>query len=509
MNKLSWSAFAGIAPATVEPPALGRFVILSMLVHFLLVVLFGNTTGTSSSPGDNMSMPLGVRLRPLSYEPGAGLRLAPGTETSSLGAALLRTLTGAKQPPAPRPRTETPPATAVPPRPAANRVEQAPKMPEAAQPLRDAAPPAQAPPIDPLPGLNFSAPEVMDKPLKPSAITPPPIERPPAPPVDLPPREVPVVPPAPIERVVASKVEQPIVPPTVPAPREVPKVPAPAAERIAPRTIEPAPMPTPEPPPRNIPVAPAPPVAPVALPKIEQSAAPVEAAPREAPVVPAAPIERVAPPRIERALTAPAEVPHTPVPVAPPTPVERIAPAVQPAPREVPVTPPAPVEKVAPPSIERTLTPPVERAIHEAPAAPAPAAPAAPATAAAPAVPSGRETGAPADTMPRPRVGAPDGRDDIFRPRPEATTPATPPGPAPRINLDAVRQRAREIATEGSGSRGLFPLQIPVPAERKSNLAEGIEKAIKPDCRNAYADMGLLALPALVAGAVADVGCRW
>jgi hypothetical protein len=437
VNKLSWSAFAGISPATVEPPALGRFVILSLLVHFLLVVLFGNTTGTSSSPGDSMSMPLGVRLRPQSYEPGAGLRLAPGTETSSLGAALLRTLTGAKQPPAPRPRTETPPATAVPPRPAANRVEQAPKMPEAAQPLRDAAPPAQAPPIDPLPGLNFSAPEVVDKPLKPSAITPPPIERPPAPPVDLPPREVPIVPPAPIERIVASKVEQPIVPPTAPAPREVPKVPAPVAERVAPRTIEPAPMPTPEP---------------------------------------------------------------------PPTPVERIAPAVQPAPREVPVMPPASVEKVAPPSIERTLTPPVERAVREAPTAPAPAAPATPAAA---PVPSGSETGAPADTMPRPRVGAPDGRDDIFRPRPEATTPATPPGPAPRINLDAVRQRAREIATEGSGSRGLFPLQIPVPAERKSKLAEGIEKAIKPDCRNAYADMGLLALPALVAGAVADVGCRW
>jgi hypothetical protein len=87
--------------------------------------------------------------------------------------------------------------------------------------------------------------------------------------------------------------------------------------------------------------------------------------------------------------------------------------------------------------------------------------------------------------------------------------PASQPGSAPRINLDAVRQRAREIATEGSGSRGLLPLQIPVPAERKSKLAEGIEKAIKPDCRNAYAGAGLLAIPALVAGAIADIGCRW
>jgi hypothetical protein len=75
--------------------------------------------------------------------------------------------------------------------------------------------------------------------------------------------------------------------------------------------------------------------------------------------------------------------------------------------------------------------------------------------------------------------------------------------------MDQIRQRAREIANEGSGSRGILPLQVPLPPERKSKLSEQLEKAIKPDCRNAYADMGLLAVPALVAGAVADVGCRW
>ena len=121
--------------------------------------------------------------------------------------------------------------------------------------------------------------------------------------------------------------------------------------------------------------------------------------------------------------------------------------------------------------------------------------------------PAGRETSAPAQVS-RPRPGAPDGRDDVFKPRPDAAAPVNAPA-APRLDLDAVRQRAREIATEGSGSRGLLPLQIQVPAERKSKLAESLEKAVKPDCRNAYADMGLLAVPALVAGAVADVGCRW
>jgi hypothetical protein len=37
-----------------------------------------------------------------------------------------------------------------------------------------------------------------------------------------------------------------------------------------------------------------------------------------------------------------------------------------------------------------------------------------------------------------------------------------------------------------------------------------LEKALKPDCRTAYANMGLLAAPVLIASAVAaDGGCRW
>jgi hypothetical protein len=36
-----------------------------------------------------------------------------------------------------------------------------------------------------------------------------------------------------------------------------------------------------------------------------------------------------------------------------------------------------------------------------------------------------------------------------------------------------------------------------------------MEKALKPDCRDAYASMGLLAVPALVVSAVGDGGCRW
>ena len=51
LKKFSWSTFAGLSPGAAEPPALGRFVFLSMLLHFLLIVLFGNTTGTGTAPG--------------------------------------------------------------------------------------------------------------------------------------------------------------------------------------------------------------------------------------------------------------------------------------------------------------------------------------------------------------------------------------------------------------------------------------------------------------------------
>jgi hypothetical protein len=49
----------------------------------------------------------------------------------------------------------------------------------------------------------------------------------------------------------------------------------------------------------------------------------------------------------------------------------------------------------------------------------------------------------------------------------------------------------------------------PPPQERKDALAEGIAKAAKPDCRTAYAGLGLLAVVPLVASSVGNGGCRW
>ena len=67
------------------------------------------------------------------------------------------------------------------------------------------------------------------------------------------------------------------------------------------------------------------------------------------------------------------------------------------------------------------------------------------------------------------------------------------------------------MANEGSGSRGILPLQIAVPFEvKKSKLEKDLEKSIRPDCTEAYQGMGLLAAPTLIAGALSnDSGCRW
>ena len=88
--------------------------------------------------------------------------------------------------------------------------------------------------------------------------------------------------------------------------------------------------------------------------------------------------------------------------------------------------------------------------------------------------------------------------------------PAPTPGSEPRLDLDATRRRAREIASEGRGSPGVLNLVPPPPPEaKKFDLGEAIAKAAKPDCRNAYADLGFLALPPLIASTVGNGGCNW
>jgi hypothetical protein len=176
----------------------------------------------------------------------------------------------------------------------------------------------------------------------------------------------------------------------------------------------------------------------------------------------------------------------------------------------VPAAPAAPLERVRPAATDRQLAPPTEVAV---PAAPAPVVPhgAAPATSSPPSTPGAPASAAPAapersilapGSLPPGGYGTPGPDQDIFKPRRDT-------GETPRIDLDAAKKRAaREIVHEGSGSPAVLPFPLPVP-ERKTKEAKAMEKAIKADCRTAYAGMGLLAVPALVASAITDEGCRW
>ena len=87
---------------------------------------------------------------------------------------------------------------------------------------------------------------------------------------------------------------------------------------------------------------------------------------------------------------------------------------------------------------------------------------------------------------------------------------ATAPGSAPRIDLDSVRQRAREIAREGMGARTLLPFDVKGKEAIKRKEQQAFDKALKrPDCRDAYAGMGLAAVVPLLWDAVSEKGCKW
>jgi hypothetical protein len=157
--------------------------------------------------------------------------------------------------------------------------------------------------------------------------------------------------------------------------------------------------------------------------------------------------------------------------------------------------PPAPVRRIEP--------------IEEAPRMPSAVPPTQPAEK-APALPpsplpspSASPAGGAAEPAARPASGAPDAgatpaRDAVPAPADTARAP-------PRLNLDL---HPRIGPLNGPSARGLLPL-LPAPPERKSKLADDIEKSAKPDCRKAYSGAGLLAVVPLAADAVRDKGCRW
>jgi hypothetical protein len=493
----------------VGQPSLLEFLILSMLLHLLVIVLFGNPSGATRR-SEQSSSSLDVILGRPTTDAGTGFRLAPGAETTTPGSALLPRTGAASQAPALPFGADERPAGQPPPQPAPERTEHPAPTPESAAPTKEAAPPAPSRPREVPPGLNLRAPQEVDRtfaarpPLE--GLAPPKFEGRLAPPAELAPLEVPAAPTAPLERIAPPKVERELARPLELAPREIPATPAAPIERIvapqlAPEIAAPAELKS-----RELPSAAAP-IENIAPASIERPlASPEELTPNATPIAPATPLEPIAPPGSERELSAPTEI--APATVAPATPIERLAPPSA-----------APGERIAPPAELRAPsrveggTQPAERA----PPKPEGAAPPA-----ATPIPRGERAspdgGAPAAVAPekspaapeRFHFGSPTPEEEIFKPRGNVMPPLDEVSSPPYIDLEGARRAAaQEVLREGAGPRAVLALPVPPPPEYKSKEARALEKAVKPDCRTEYAALGLLAVPALLMSALADTGCRW
>jgi len=438
------------------PPALMRFLLLSMLLHATIVMLLGTSHGGGAGRGEDALDVLDVTLRRQAAAPDEVLRSGAGPETAA-GRALQRR---ADQRPAVAPAIE-PPEMNVP------GADQS-TPPTRGQRPEVVPPPKQA--VEPLPRIDLRAPQEVEKPLAPPLIVPPVIDRlvvPPNPPELAQPAEVvppvaPLIPAAPIEHLPAPAAQRELAPPLELAPRATPALPVAPIERLT---------------------------APAAPPAL---APPVELSPRVAPALPDAPIER---------LPAPASQ-------------QELAPPIELAPRVAPIAP-TQLERLAAPHVERQLAPAPDLTAPSG-AVPTPGErPGAPTGARPRPVPTGPEAAAPnarvapstGAELPRLRLGSPEADEDIFKPRRDVAAPPDQNG-SRHIDLDAARKRAREIAGEATSTRGILPA-LPPPPERKSKESTALEKAVKPDCRTAYAGMGLLAVPALVVSTIGDGGCRW
>ncbi|MXN75916.1 hypothetical protein GR157_14380 [Burkholderia sp. 4701] len=98
--------------------------------------------------------------------------------------------------------------------------------------------------------------------------------------------------------------------------------------------------------------------------------------------------------------------------------------------------------------------------------------------------------------------------------RAEAVRPDVPAaGVDWRRDLDAIgtprsvgrSPAAAAIGALGASSGGIAQRRDTVDA----TLARGVSEARRADCRNAYAGMGLLAIPVLALDTVRDAGCKW
>jgi hypothetical protein len=224
--------------------------------------------------------------------------------------------------------------------------------------------------------------------------------------------------------------------------------------------------------------------------------APAIEAPRpvRAPVVPAPMLRESGSTGSSTLLAPPVEIAPAP---APPRPAAIEIPAIDAPPLPQARAPDA-APALAPPVDVQPVAPPAAPVAAPQPGAPAGEAPAEPRR------PAARETPAAARPAESPRRDSP-----LFDNRKAPAADGPVPGDAPRIDLEAAKARARQIAREGTGNRALLPFPMPPAPERKTREQIAIEKAWKPDCKDAYKGMGLLAVVPLIANEFGEGTCRW
>lgn len=458
-------------PRPVPTMPLTRFVLLAMLLHLWLVLVVGTTSGLGGARGDGPGAPWGpvqIRLGGAGPADSAGRSPLPQPATMGpVGLAPALRFGGAAHEAETRP---TPQAGAAALGPVDPNPVPAPRPSTAATaPLQTPQPAAVPPP----PVLTRLAPaEAAPRPQADEASARA------APPAALPPGLEPAAAPSTAPRLApVETVEAPVLRPSDAAAPDI-TLPAPHPAAL--------PQALPAPAPRRQQRAEQPP----AVPRVEAALPPLRVPAEALQAPPALPAPAAEPPPSAAALPPPpipreAPLPAPPVSVAPPP-----LPAFE-LPRESlsapamlrPVPPVADIEALPPGSSATTITP-AGRAADPGATTPAPARPGA---AAGPA--PGTRPGAPG-----PAVGSSAG----------ARSPAAGAS-APPLNLALPRG----VATAPDSASPRVLNLVPPPPERKSTLAEKIEKSAKPDCRNAYAAMGPLAVLPLLGDALRDGGCRW
>lgn len=439
-------AITGLSIDHVDRPSLERFIVLSLLLHVLVVLLFGDANDGGERRGVQLWGAFRATLVSGAGETGPGLKIDHALS--------------ARRPPDNSPSIASMPARGAPILPASSPAE----VPAITQ---DGAPPAplvpgKSPTAEVLP---YIAREVVKS--ESTFVVPPPTS---------------------IPEVVAPVADRRVLPPLLPL-----QTVEPVAEPKPLREITPyiAPKPREETPVMS-PLLPLPPTA------IERESAPAQLLPRILPVAPTPALTPLTPAKIEREYTPIAEpLPRLPAvtpPASEPTP---LAPArIQ---REyAPIAEPlAPLVPVVPPTAERELVPYVAPAAIQRKTASR----------------NESELAPPPGWVPDARAAISAAPTDPLASRRGLTAPSlssTPAPAAPRLDLDAIRNRARNMPSEGSGPRTVFQFPTPPPQAIKSKDAKIFDKALKrPDCRDAYAGLGLAAVVPLVADAITNKGCKW